>query len=117
MVIAALRLPRNLGPRRADLADEASAAGQGTRPTNVFGQGDFQESYETSSPRHDGKCSVWSVSYQRPFCPVKTMVFARFVRESTKTTEIGLDVSFTTIDTGGERPQYEVVSASAAPGR
>ena len=34
--------PVTVGPE-GPMADEASAAGQGTRPTNVFGPGDFQE--------------------------------------------------------------------------
>jgi len=34
--------PVTVGPE-GPMADEASAAGQGTRPTNVFGQGDLQE--------------------------------------------------------------------------
>jgi len=37
------------------MADESSAAGQGTRPTNVFGQRDFQESASSSAATRRAK--------------------------------------------------------------
>ena len=43
--------PVTVGPE-GPMADEASAAGQGTRPTNVFGQGAFQESTANKQVRH-----------------------------------------------------------------